>query len=203
MDRPSLRQKASDGTIAPSDANDRPEWLGRPVSPPERIRRLQPSRAFEAMEEKEAAEAPAGQTFLDAARQPTDWPLERGRLVHKMLETLPEVRAMNAALPRYATSTGRCRLISPSIANGLSKKPAPSLDDPAFAAVFSERALVEVPVIGQLIAPNWRSCRGIGPDRPPMRYRWRGVDRRLQDESDSASWCRRHSCRLCNAAWRL
>lgn len=146
--------KAGEGGNVPADANGRPLWLDRQALPPERIRRLQPSRAFETMETKETAETPTGQMFLDAARQPADWPLERGRLVHRMLQTLPDVGGSD----RRATATRYLDRFLPSAftayRDGLIDEVCAILDHPGFAPVFSAAARVEVPVIGRLTASS-------------------------------------------------
>ncbi|MEH0071077.1 hypothetical protein V6L77_13335 [Pannonibacter sp. Pt2-lr] len=83
-----------------------PEWLTRPVTPPARMPRLQPSRVFEAMEMKEGIEAPDGLSALEAHRQAEAYPLERGRLLHRLLELLPDLpEAERAAAGRRFVET--------------------------------------------------------------------------------------------------
>ncbi|MBA5776991.1 double-strand break repair helicase AddA [Stappia sp. F7233] len=133
---------------------DRPAWLDRPASAPVRQRRLQPSKAFEAMEAKEGVEALSGAAMLGAVRGPSDWALERGRLVHRMLEVLPEVspemrieaadRFLNRALPSAFAGEK----------DGVLAEVLAILADARFAEVFSARARAEVPIVGQMQAPD-------------------------------------------------
>ncbi len=129
-----------------------PAWLAAPVSSePARTVTLTPSTAYE---ESVAPHrhATAGQ---DARRA-----LERGRLVHRLLQSLPEILPMGrrAAAARYIERAGgafrsdeqataalaadeRHRLVAAVL--GI-------LDDARFAALFAPGSRAEVPIVGRL-----------------------------------------------------
>ena len=133
---------------------DLPEWLTAPVSPPPKKVRLQPSRAFELMEDKEAIEPISAFDRLEAGRRPAEWPLIRGKLVHRLLELLPDMpapdrqraagRFLNAALPEpFRGQRDR-----------LANEVAHILENPAFAPLFSAQARAEVPISGTIDAAD-------------------------------------------------
>lgn len=127
-----------------------PEWIKRNVSTPERIRRLKPSAAFEEMEAKESIEQQDPREALEAARQPESWPLVRGRLVHRMLELLPEIpqesrqaaaeRFLDASLPEKFADL-RERVLQDVFG---------TLSHPEYAGLFGPQGRAEVPVQGVL-----------------------------------------------------
>ncbi|WP_248304582.1 PD-(D/E)XK nuclease family protein [Breoghania sp. L-A4] len=95
-------------------------------------------------------EEPEPRHALDAALQPDQWGLVRGRLVHRLLQTLPDVAVdeRRAAAARYldaaldgAFAERREQLVSEVFG---------VLDDPRFGALFSNRARAEVPIVGSL-----------------------------------------------------
>ncbi len=47
------------------------------------------------MEDKDGIEPVPAVARLAAGRQPDSWPLERGRLVHRLLELLPDLPAVS------------------------------------------------------------------------------------------------------------
>jgi ATP-dependent helicase/nuclease subunit A len=131
-----------------------PDWLLRPVETPKRMPRLQPSRVFEAMEMKEGIETTPGLSVLEARRQPEAWPLERGRLLHRLLETLPDLPAEERGpAARRLIASG----LAPRFANRADELTAEVLrivGDPAFAELFAAGGLAEVPITGQLVAAD-------------------------------------------------
>jgi ATP-dependent helicase/nuclease subunit A len=148
-------ERAAPGTAATDTALQAiPGWLSEDAPPFARKPRLQPSHAFEAMEEKDGVEPVPAATRLDARRQPPNWALERGRLVHRLLETLPHMaeedraaasaRFLDVAL--HAEFAGRRESLLEEI-NRI-------LTDPEFAAIFSENSRTEVPVVGQVVASD-------------------------------------------------
>ncbi|WP_422374367.1 double-strand break repair helicase AddA [Roseibium sp.] len=127
-----------------------PAWLLEPVRPLPKKKRLQPSRAFEAMEEKEGIDPVPAVSRLQAGRDPASWPLERGRLVHRLLELLPDLaegERMQAA-ENYLDQALRPEFISRR--ERLLEEVARILDDPEFAPLFAARARAEVPVVGTI-----------------------------------------------------
>jgi ATP-dependent helicase/nuclease subunit A len=125
-----------------STPHDIPPWLAVPVVPePARTVTLTPSSAYE---ESVAPRrhASAGQ---DARRA-----LERGRLVHRLLQSLPDIPAVErpAAAARYIeraaaalTADERHRLVAAVL--GI-------LDDARFALLFAPGSRAEVPIVGRL-----------------------------------------------------
>ncbi|MXN66747.1 double-strand break repair helicase AddA [Stappia sp. GBMRC 2046] len=148
---PKLARSPSSSTSSGAPA---PDWLSRPARAPVRPRRLQPSKAFDEMEAKERHEQPDGLAALEAARASADWALKRGNLMHKMLETLPEIDedARRGAAERYLDL-----VLGPE---EIAKKPELAeealkvLNDARFSAVFSSQARAEVPIVGRIEAPD-------------------------------------------------
>lgn len=131
-----------------------PTWAHQPVEPLSRKTRLQPSRAFEVMEEKDGVEPVPAASRLIAARQPASWPLERGRLVHRLLELLPGI-AQDRRF--FAADQFLDTALSPEFARyrqTLLQEVAAVLDHPDFAPLFAEPARVEVPIVGTVQAAD-------------------------------------------------
>ncbi|NRG16469.1 double-strand break repair helicase AddA [Rhizobiales bacterium] len=131
-----------------------PDWLTRPANVPARPRRLQPSKAFDEMEAKEGYEQPDGLAALEAARSSASWALKRGNLMHRMLETLPE---MEAAARRGAAERYLDHALSPDEVprkKELAEEALNVLNDARFATVFSPQARAEVPIVGRIAAPD-------------------------------------------------
>ncbi|OKL44376.1 double-strand break repair helicase AddA [Pseudovibrio exalbescens] len=128
-----------------------PEWVGRPVSSPKRLRTLKPSAAFEEMDQKQGIEKPSPEMALEAARQPESWPLVRGRLVHRLLEILPDLPEVerDAAMTRYLSAA-----LSEEFAEyegRLRQDVVQVLNHPDYKCLFSEQSRAEVPIQGLLI----------------------------------------------------
>jgi ATP-dependent helicase/nuclease subunit A len=106
------------------------------------------------MEEKEGIEPVPAVSQLQAGRDPASWPLERGRLIHRLLELLPEIAAddrMDAA-DAYLR-----RALKPEFEprrRYLLEEVAAILDDPAFATLFAAHARAEVPLVGTIRASD-------------------------------------------------
>jgi ATP-dependent helicase/nuclease subunit A len=122
--------------------HDIPAWLGVPVSAePARTVTLTPSTAYEES---------VGPRRYASAGQDARRALERGRLVHRLLQSLPEILPMGrlAAAGRYIERAGgaftadeRERLVTAVL--GI-------LDDDRFAALFAPGSRAEVPIVGRL-----------------------------------------------------
>ncbi|MDX5592121.1 double-strand break repair helicase AddA [Pseudovibrio sp. SPO723] len=127
-----------------------PAWVTRNVSAPDRLRRLKPSAAFEEMETKQGIEPPSPIQALEAARQPESWPLVRGRMVHRLLEILPELpeTERHAAMERYIAialpEAFRDR------EEDLRKDVLGVLHHPEYSALFTVEGQAEVPIQGLL-----------------------------------------------------
>lgn len=127
-----------------------PDWLHAPAIPSPRRRRLQPSRVFELMEEKDGIDPPSSAMRLKARLSDPSWALERGRLVHRLLELLPGIPSAErpAAMERYLDSALRGPLLGRKAE--LLREIASVIGDPEFAPLFTGRARAEVPVIGTI-----------------------------------------------------
>jgi ATP-dependent helicase/nuclease subunit A len=138
----------------PSEECPLPDWLSTPVRPLPKKKRLQPSRAFEAMEEKEGIEPVPAVSRLQAGRDLASWPLERGRLIHRLLELLPDI----AEDERMAASEAYLKqALKPEFADRsphLLREVAAILDMPEFETLFCGHARAEVPLVGTIRASD-------------------------------------------------
>ena len=118
-----------------------PDWLKRPAAKPVPPQRLAaPSRL---MEDRSAVLAPFGPDRSAA--------LKRGRLIHALLQTLPDLpqSGREAAGRRFLS---RDPDISPEQVEEMLSVSLQTLNDPAFADVFSEHGRNEAAIVGTL--PN-------------------------------------------------
>lgn len=156
----------------PSTPSDLPGWMSAPVPPLVRKKRLQPSRAFEAMEEKEGIDPVPVVSRLHAGRDPASWPLERGRLIHRLLELLPDL----AAEDRMAAADVYLRqALKPEFESRrarLLEEVAAILEAADFAPLFSGHARAEVPLVGTIRASDGSAIQISGQ-----------IDRLLVEES--------------------
>ena len=124
-----------------------PHWLRElaPAQPPLPVP-LSPSSAFD---EEIARSAPAGASALDRQKA-----LERGRLVHRLMQSLPDIPAerRRAAAEHYLGNAAthfdtaeRAALVRRTLA---------ILSDPAFAEIFAAGSRAEVPIVGRIAAPG-------------------------------------------------
>jgi len=123
-----------------------PSWL-RELVPPEvpRARALSPSSAFDEEISRTAAQAA---TAIDRQRA-----LDRGRIVHRLLQSLPDI-----APPRRVEAAGR--YLGGAAAGGFSSEEQTAmarqvlaiLDAKEFAAIFASGSRAEVPIVGRI--PN-------------------------------------------------
>ena len=137
----------SDG---PADEVQLPAWLNEPVKPLPKKKRLQPSKVFEEMEEKDGVAPVPAVARLQSHNQPASWPLEKGRLVHRLLELLPQIREeeRDAAAVNYLSQT-----LQPEFEHyrdGLLEEVGAILDGQEFASLFTDAAQVEVPLVGTI-----------------------------------------------------
>ncbi len=131
-----------------------PAWLRSPASQPPRPKRLQPSKAFEEMEAKEGLESVAPQTSLQRQLVPVNWPITRGLIVHRLLETLPDLdlaereaaarRYLEHALPAQF-SDRRDEILESVFA---------VLQDPDLELLFGPESRAEAPIVGQVSGPD-------------------------------------------------
>ena len=121
-----------------------PAWLRRPV--PADVPRplpLSPSATFDA--EIARAAAPAASSV--AARRKA---LARGRLVHRLLQSLPDIPApgRKAAIARYLAAAAADFL--PAEQEEIARQVLAILNDLIFAEVFAPASRAEVPIVGRI-----------------------------------------------------
>ncbi len=122
---------------------DLPSWLRQPV-PAEaaRARPLSPSSAFD---EEIGRAAMSGVSAAERQKA-----LERGRLVHRLMESLPDIPPprRKSAAEGYLGSAARD--FSPAEQAELARHALAILDAPNFAEVFAPGSRAEVPIIGRI-----------------------------------------------------
>jgi ATP-dependent helicase/nuclease subunit A len=123
-----------------------PSWLHKSATAAApRLERLSPSSAFD---DDIGRMAPSGGSAADRQKA-----LERGRLVHRLLQSLPDIppeRRQDAAarfLAKAATSFDTAA--QAEIAN----KVLAILDDKTFAGIFAAGSRAEVPIVGRIPRP--------------------------------------------------
>ncbi|WP_428686540.1 double-strand break repair helicase AddA [Roseibium sp.] len=127
-----------------------PDWLSAPVKPLPKKKRLQPSRAFEAMEEKEGVEQVPALSRLQARKEPQSWPLERGRLIHRLLELLP---GLPDGARLQAAENFLDQVLKPEFKGfrgKLLEEIRAVLTESAFAPLFAKETRAEVPLVGTI-----------------------------------------------------
>ena len=124
-----------------------PNWLRElaPAQPPPPVP-LSPSSAFD---EEIARGAPAGSSALDRQKA-----LERGRLIHRLMQSLPDipVERRAAAAEHYL---GNATLhFDTAERTALVQQTLAILSDPAFAEIFATGSRAEVPIVGRIATPD-------------------------------------------------
>ena len=132
-DKPAERRPPRAGGIG-----ETPVWASAPPARDEpALRPLAPSRPAE-------EEPPVRSPFADATR------FRRGRLVHRLLQTLPELppAARRAAALRYLARPGEA--LAAAEIESIAAETLALFDDPACAPLFAAGSLAEVPITGVL-----------------------------------------------------
>ncbi len=117
-----------------------PDWLRQPA-PPEPI----PPRPLSPSQPSRPDPAPLSPT---TARNQDG--LKRGRLIHRMLQTLPDLPEAErvSAAARFLAHPGHA--LDPASQSVLLKEVTALLDDPQFAAIFRPEARTEAPLAGRI-----------------------------------------------------
>ncbi len=140
-----LAAQCAAATVSPAKAETRefPSWLRQPVAAEaERAGPLAPSSAFA----EELGRATTSGTSA-AERQKA---LERGRLVHRLMQSLPDIpspRRMDAAAHYLA---GAAKDFSAAEQAEIVRQTSAILDAPEFAELFAPGSRAEVPIVGRL-----------------------------------------------------
>ena len=125
-----------------------PDWLEFDApSEPERPATLTPSAALD-----DAAAMPRGPAQGEEARRA----LARGRLIHRLLQSLPQIaRDHRAAAARaYLAQTRDGKAFTQAEHDALLAEIDAVLDNRRFAALFSPGSRAEVPIVGRLRRPS-------------------------------------------------
>ncbi len=137
--------------VAPESTDDRPpDRLSQPLPRPERLPRpLTPSSTGLVIDPESGLTA--GRSPLFHASGPVGQSMERGRIIHRLLQLLPELdqaermmaseRYLERAVPEW-TRSDRDEIVTAVLS---------VLDDAAFAPVFAPGSRAEVSVMGTLI----------------------------------------------------
>lgn len=141
LENPGRCEKPADRSAGTDPSGDAPlpDWAAlapRPEDHP--VRPLTPSRP----DEEPPARSPLGTD--DGAR------FRRGRLIHRLLETLPNLeppKRPEAARRWLALPTHG---LEPEAQEEIARETLAVLDDPRFAEIFTETALAEAPLAGEI-----------------------------------------------------
>ncbi len=136
---------AADEAAPPAETSrPLPEWTATPPPTPRLLRTLNPSRAIG--DADQPATQPAG--GLDARAAGGRTALERGRIVHRLLEALPE----QPEAERHGTAAHYVAAVAPhwpaADRDALVGQVLAILADPAFAPVFAPGSRAEVAIAG-------------------------------------------------------
>ncbi len=111
--------------------------------------------------------------------------MARGMLVHRLLQSLPDIAPQARDRGRPAPSRPHGAGFTAEEREAMLGQVRRVLDDPRFAALFPPGSRAEVPIVGRLTHQGAR--RRLRPGRPPRGDRRCGADRRLQDQSPGAA----------------
>jgi ATP-dependent helicase/nuclease subunit A len=123
-----------------------PRWLRELAPAQQPLRVLSPSSAFD---EEIVRSAPAGSSALDRQKA-----LERGRLVHRLMQSLPDIPAerRRAAAEHYLGNAAT--RFNDAERTAMVERTLAVIADPAFAEIFAAGSRAEVPVVGRIDTPD-------------------------------------------------
>ncbi|HEU4824828.1 MAG TPA: PD-(D/E)XK nuclease family protein, partial [Dongiaceae bacterium] len=122
-------------------------WLDAPIPDlPDPPRPLTPSRPSEA---EPATLSPLGED--------QGWRYQRGRVIHHLLEMLPQVPAASRLAAAQAYVARRSSAVPPAEREALARDVTALLDAPEFAAIFGPASRAEVPVVATRRGPDGRT----------------------------------------------
>ncbi|MEJ1157241.1 double-strand break repair helicase AddA [Prosthecomicrobium sp. N25] len=131
-----------------------PPWLHEPATPERSLGLLRPSRALAEIEAKDGLPAFPATSAFEAALAPESTEMRRGRVVHKLLEVLPDM----APAERQAAAVRFVRYVMPELAEdgaaGVAGEVLAVLEAPAFAAAFRPGSRAEVAIVGTVQGPD-------------------------------------------------
>jgi ATP-dependent helicase/nuclease subunit A len=149
-------RKSAGGEATPASSEKPGSKPGRPVLP-HWLRELAPAQLplpvplspSSAFDEEFARGALAGGSAIDRQKA-----LERGRLVHRLMQSLPDIPAerRRAAAEHYLGNAATHFDTAERAA--LAQRTLAILSDPAFAEIFAAGSRAEVPIVGRIAAPD-------------------------------------------------
>ncbi|KPL54044.1 hypothetical protein ABB55_19015 [Prosthecomicrobium hirschii] len=148
-ERPPVPPVADTAAVGPVES-PLPDWIARPapsVAGPELLR---PSKALAEIATKEALPAYPAVSAFEAALAPESFEARRGRVIHKLLEVLPD---MAAERRRMAAEAFVARTLADSEAadrDRLVDEVLRVIEDGAFAALFAPGSRAEVAIAGEI-----------------------------------------------------
>jgi ATP-dependent helicase/nuclease subunit A len=135
---------AADAPAAARGALALPAWLDEAIPDlPDPPRPLTPSRPAEA---EPATLSPLGED--------QGWRYQRGRVIHHLLEMLPQLPAAARLAAAEAYLGRRSSVVPPAERDALARDVAALLDVPDFAAIFGPMSRAEVPVVATRRGPD-------------------------------------------------
>jgi ATP-dependent helicase/nuclease subunit A len=122
---------------------DLPAWLTQPAT--REVPRASPIAPSSAFDDEIGGLAHAAGSAADRQRA-----LERGRIVHRLMQALPDIappRRQDAAAQYLAGAAGS---FSPAERNDIARQVLDLIDDQRFAELFTPGSRAEVPIIGRI-----------------------------------------------------
>lgn len=124
-----------------------PDWLDAPIGDlPDPPRPLMPSRPSEP---DPATMSPLGED--------QGWRYQRGRVIHHLLEMLPQLPREARLAAAQAFVARRSSAVPPNEQEALARDVTALLDVPEFAAIFGPMSRAEVPVVATRRSPDGRA----------------------------------------------
>ncbi len=117
--------------------------------------------------------------------------LERGRLVHRLMQVAARYSAPSAARTPPSAICGNAADFLPAERAEMARQVLAILDDKNFAEIFAPGSRAEVPIVGRIARARARPDPRRRAGRPPRRHGRYGADRRLQDRPDRSGPARR------------
>ena len=196
VSKQTVAAKVPVAAAAGTEAAPLPGWASKPA-PPERSRELLTPSGLGALM-GDAADPYAEQPPLGPKQLADDRRFVRGRLVHTLLQHLPQVVPSEQERAAKAFVAARGHDLSEALRQEIVSETLAIVQDPRFAPLFQPGSLGEVPIVAR-----FAQGRPVGPDRPPGGLGWRLAGARLQNESAAARDARGGGAGLCRATRSL
>jgi ATP-dependent helicase/nuclease subunit A len=138
---------ASEADAAKTEKRELPPWLRQPATA--EARRLAPLSPSTAFDDDIGRMAPNGGSPADRQKA-----LERGRLVHRLMQSLPDIPAERRkdAAERFLAKAAQN--FDAAAQAEIARKVLAILDDKSFAEIFAAGSRAEVPIVGRIPRPS-------------------------------------------------